>query len=129
MPTFVTERQQPVLLPEKEPASPAPKRRVLNRRREDAGFWGVAFAVVLGGFWAGAMAAYLAGYLGAGGIAALGVQQSALFAPMLFVAGAWAIARGAAMSGTVELLSRQIDKLFASDEESSRTAARLGRAV
>ncbi len=73
MPTFATERQQPVLLPEKEPASPAPKRRVLNRRREDVGFWGVAFAVVLGGFWAGAMAAYLAGYLGAGGIAALGV--------------------------------------------------------
>ncbi|HSZ74687.1 MAG TPA: hypothetical protein VK779_07700, partial [Rhizomicrobium sp.] len=136
MPTFVTERQQPVLVPEKQPASqPEPKRRLPNRRREDAGFWGVAFAIVLGGFWAGAMAAYFAGYLGAGGIAALGVQQLALFAamvfvpPMLFIAGAWAIARGAAMSGTVELLSHQIDKLFASDEESSRTAARLGRAV
>ena len=139
MPTFATERQQqPVLVPEKPPA--VKERRVKDRRarsraKQDAGFWGVAFAVVMGAFWAGAMAAYLAGYLGAGGIGALGVQQTALFAamvfvpPMFFIAGAWAIARGAAMSGTVEMLSRQIDRLFSSDEESSRTAAKLGRAV
>jgi hypothetical protein len=134
MPTFASERQkQPVLVPEKPPV--VKERRASARARQDAGFWGVAFAIVMAAFWAGAAAAYLAGYLGPGGIAALGVQQIALFLalifvpPMLFVAGAWAIARGAAMSGTVEMLSRQIDRLFASDEESSRTAAKLGRAV
>ena len=139
MPTFATERQaQPVHVPEKPPVVKERRmkdRRASSRMRQDAGFWGVAFAIVMAAFWAGSASAYLAGYLGAGGIAALGSQQISLFAavvfgpPMLFIAGAWAIARGAAMSGTIETLSRQIDRLFASDDESSRTAAKLGRAV
>ena len=66
---------------------------------------------------------------------ALDIQELALFSvatfmpPLLFVAVAWALARGHAMGRRTEALADATDRLFTADETASRTAARLGRAV
>jgi hypothetical protein len=95
----------------------------------------MVMAGVLGAFWLGAAGAYLWGYFGPTGLEALTVQQIAMLAfatvvpPALMLATAWALGRGLAMSQTAEALAEVTERLFTADETSSRTAARLGRAV
>jgi hypothetical protein len=134
MATAGTERSQPVLLQTAEPIGDAEPR--LTRRPEPKfGFAVVTFALVMSAFWAGAAAAYLWGYFGPKGLAGLDVQELALFAaatfvpPLLFIAGAWAIARAQELASASQLLADATDRLFSADETASRTAARLGRAV
>lgn len=135
MPNLASERSQTVLqeissTPEQATAVPGSR-----RSRRIPGLGGLAFAIVLASFWIGAASAYLFGYLGLGRLANLDTQTVALFVaivvvpPMLFVAGAWALARGQALSNTVGIFGAQVDRLFAADEVSARTAARLGRTV
>jgi hypothetical protein len=133
----VFERNQPVLLQTGETASPASESEPkLTRPREDRFGVVVMFAAaMLATLWSGATAAYLWGYFGAKGLAALETQQIALFViatfvpSMLFVAAAWALARGHAMGAAAAALVDATDRLFTADETASRTTARLSRAV
>ena len=131
----IPERNQPVLLAAPEADEPQADARLTARPEPKSGVAAVTFALVLSAFWAGVWAAYLWGYFGPKGLAALSMQQLALFAaatllpPALFIAFAWALARGQAMSVTAQTLSEAAERLFAADETASRTAARLGRAV
>ena len=95
----------------------------------------LAFAGVLSAFWIGVWGAYLWGYFGPGGLAALDLQQVALFAgamvlpPFLFVAIAAAFGRASQMGHTAMALQAAAEQLFTADESVARSAARLGRAV
>jgi len=110
---------------------------LLERRpkRVSSGIWPISIALVLGAFWMGSAAAYLWGYFGLAGFKAFTIQQTALVAfgtlapPIFMTVIAWAFARGRAMNSAAEALAEVTERLFAVDETTSRTAARLGRAV
>jgi hypothetical protein len=95
----------------------------------------LTFAAILSAFWIGVWGAYLWGYFGPQGLAALDLQQLALFTgamalpPFLFVAIAIAFAGAHRMGRTAETLQAAAEHLFTADETASRGAAKLGRAV
>jgi hypothetical protein len=132
------ERNQPVILKpaNSEDAGEAP---VQARPAPRTGSWfpaiALSFAAILSAFWLGIWGAYLWGYFGAKGLAALGLQQEAMFAavillpPMLFIAIATAFARASRMGATAEALRDAAEYLFTADETAARGAARLGRVV
>jgi hypothetical protein len=129
-----TDRSQPILLQSAENFSeePAFERRA---RRAPSGIGAIIVAVTLGAFWMGSAAAYLWGYFGPAGLSRLSLQEIALASfgalapPILIVVIAWAFVRGLAMNNAAEALADVTERLFSVDETSSRTAARLGRAV
>ncbi|HWA91538.1 MAG TPA: hypothetical protein VG889_15985 [Rhizomicrobium sp.] len=130
------ERNQPVLIPTGETASsPEAELRPAALRAGRFGQVALVSAAILAALWAGATGAYLWGYFGAQGLAHLELPQMALFAlatlvpPALFVAFAWALARGQAMGEAARALVDATDRLFTADETASRTTARLARAV
>jgi hypothetical protein len=92
-------------------------------------------SVVLAAFWIGAAGAYLLGMLGPKGFQSLDLHQAGLYLaltfvpPAWFIAVAWALSRGQAMSAAANALVDATDRVFTADEMASRTAARLGRAV
>ena len=118
-------QNQPVLLAAPDegaagpaPASPPPQPEASNRFAVSA----IGFALVVSAFWIGVWGAYLVGYWGLSGLAALEVQQKALFAaaallpPLLFVAIALLLVRAHAMSQSTKLVLAAADRLFAADE-------------
>ena len=132
------ERNQPVLLQSAEtlgPESESPIRR--SPPAPAFGFWAMAFAVALSIFWVGSTGAYLLGrgLLRPADIASLSFDQATLLIvaaflpPLLFISAAWSLSRGAAMARAATALAQATDNLFAVDESTARTAARLGRAV
>ncbi len=129
-----TDRSQPILLQSAENFSeePVPERRP---RRAPSGIGAILVAVTLGAFWMGSAAAYLWGYFGPAGLSHLSIQEIALVSvgtlmpPILIIVIAWAFVRGAAMNHAAEALADVTEHLFSVDETTSRTAARLGRAV
>lgn len=128
-----SERAQPVFL---QPADAAPAHEEPRRVRPARGGTGIViFALTLAAFWMGAAAAYLWGYFGPAGLAALDIHilalalAGALVPPLLFVAGAWALARAQAMGAAAGTLLHSAERLFAADEAAARSAQRLGRAV
>lgn len=130
------ERNQPVLLQSAETLGPENESPIRRSPPAPAfGFWAMAFAAALSTFWIGTTGAYLLGYLGPAGIAALPLQQAALIIlaaflpPFLVISAAWSLSRGAAMARAATALAEATDNLFAVDESTARTAARLGRAV
>src|SRR5580698_4589763 len=131
------ERNQPVLLQPANPeaAAPRPAPQAVRPAPSRFGLAAFSFAAVVSAFWIGIWAAYLWGYLGPLGLASLSLQQGALFGaaillpPLFFVAIAAALTRGDAMARAAIALQLSADRLFSADENASRTAARLGRAV
>jgi hypothetical protein len=129
------ERDQPVLLSGGEKPSPAPAPISVQPRESRFGVVATTVAAICAALWIGAAAAWLWGYFGPAGLAALDIQQIALFAiatfvpAFLIVALAWAMARGHAMGLATEALVDATDRLFTADETAARTTARLGRAV
>jgi hypothetical protein len=129
-----TDRSQPILLQSAENFSEEP---LLERgpRRGSSGIVAILVAVTLGAFWMGSAAAYLWGYFGPAGLSKLSLQEIALVSfgtiapPILIVVIAWAFVRGLAMNQAAEALADVTERLFSVDETTSRTAARLGRAV
>jgi len=125
---------QPILLPTAENIGDAEARPV-RRPEPKFGVAIVTFALVLGAFWAGSIGAYLFGYLRLKGLEGLDVSMLALYGaavfvpPLLFIAGAWTLARAQQMAIAARELADATDRLFSADETASRTAARLGRAV
>jgi hypothetical protein len=95
----------------------------------------MAIAAVFAALWTGGAGAWAWGYFGPNGLLALDIQQTSLLAvavfvpAVLFLAVAWALARGHAMGLATEALVDATDRLFSADETAARTAARLGRAV
>ncbi len=136
MASATPERNQPILLQSAEPLGPDAEPRIRSRPAGPGfGFWAMSFAAALSAFWVGISGAYLFGYLGVSGLAALPIQQAALYAlvtlmpPLLVISAAWALSRGVAMSAAAAALADATDRLFSADETAARTAARLGRAV
>ncbi len=134
MATPVFERNQPLLLQGSE--SPAATDQAsFKPRKSRFGLVAMLLASLCATLWAGASLAWLWGYFGPEGLMTLNIQQIALFAiatfvpAFLFLAVAWALARGHAMSLATEALVDATDRLFSADETAARTAARLGRAV
>jgi hypothetical protein len=129
------ERDQPVLLSGGEKPSPTPAPISVQPRESRFGFITITIAAICAALWVGAAAAWLWGYFGPAGLAALDIQQMALFAIATFVpaflilALAWALVRGHAMGLATEALVDATDRLFTADETAARTTARLGRAV
>ena len=132
------ERNQPVLIQTSEQASSSDAEfRPSAVPARDGRFGQIALvsAGILAALWAGATGAYLWGYFGAQGVAHLDIPQLALFGlativpPALFVAFAWALVRGQAMSEAARALVDATNRLFTADETASRTTARLARAV
>jgi hypothetical protein len=129
-----TDRNQPILLQSAENFS---EEAAVERRssRAPSGVGAVLGGLVLGILWMMSCVAYLWGYLGPAGMAHLSIQQIVpialgIFAPaVLIVVIAWAFARGVVMNHAAQTLADVTDQLFSVDETSSRTAARLGRAV
>ena len=129
-----TDRSQPILLQSAENFAEEP---TVERRAKSApsGIGAIIFAVTLGAFWMGSAAAYLWGYFGPDGLTRLSIQEIALVTfgtvlpPILIVVVAWAFVRGLAMNHAAEALADVAERLFSVDETTSRTAARLGRAV
>src|SRR3984957_7825997 len=113
----------------RSPARPAP--RPASRFPAAA----LTFAAILSAFWVGVWGAYLWGYFGPQGLAALDLQQMALFIgamalpPFLFLAIAAALGRASKMGRTAEALQAAAEHLFTADESAAGSAARLGRAV
>ena len=136
MATSPLERNQPVLIQTGETAQ-APETEPRLARSKDRSFGTITMfaAAILAALWAGATAAYLWGYFGPQGLSHLDIQQVALFViatfvpPTLFVAAAWALARGHEMSLAANALVDATDRLFTADETASRTTAKLARAV
>jgi hypothetical protein len=131
-----TDRSQPILLQSAENFSEEPAAAFERRsKRAPSGVGTIAGGLVLGILWMMSCAAYLWGYMGPAGLAHLSIQQIipialAIFAPaVLIVVTAWAFSRGLAMNHAAQTLSDVTNQLFSVDETSSRTAARLGRAV
>ena len=135
------ERNQPVLLEPTEAGGESPPFYGEGLPQFTAptpgrfGILAVLFALVASVFWIGAWSAYLWGYLGLKGLLTLDLPQIALFAaaivlpPLLFVAIAAAFALAHRMGRTAESLQAAGEHIFTADENVSRTAARLGRAV
>ena len=132
------ERNQPVLLESAEPLGAETETRIRrNAPGPGFGFWAMAFAVALSIFWVGSTGAYLLGrgLLRSADIAALSFDQetliivAAFLPPLLIISAAWSLSRGAAMARAATALAETTDNLFAVDESTARTAARLGRAV
>ncbi len=106
-------------------------------RRSPSYFPAVAltFAAMASAFWIGVWGAYLLGYFGPQRLAALDLQEQALFIggialpPFLFIALAAALGRAHKLARTAEALQAATDRLFSADETAARSAATLGRAV
>ncbi len=130
-----SDRNQPVLLQSADPLGGDVEFRPRQHTASKFGVVALVFALTLSAFWVGSAVAYLGGYFGPKGLSALDAQSIALIVaavfvpPLLFIAAAWALARGQAMGAAAEALSDATDRLFSADETASRTAARLGRAV
>ena len=133
----IFERNQPVLLqPANEAEENAPQMPPLAAPEPSrfAALSGIS-AGVLAAFWIGIWAAYLLGYFGFQGIAHLDLQQMALFAaaillpPAFFIAVAVVLGRASQLDRTAQAMMISTERLFTVDENVSRTAARLGRAV
>ncbi|MBV9990210.1 MAG: hypothetical protein JOZ72_02870 [Alphaproteobacteria bacterium] len=128
------ERNQPVLIQPAEQASASESESKPVRARDSRFGVTVMFAAgIVAALWSGAAAAYFWGYTQ--GFAHLEIQQVALFViaafvpSALFVAAAWALARGHAMGLAANALVDATDRLFTADETASRTTAKLSRAV
>ena len=129
-----TASNQPTLIQSNDAGEPAmrPRPRTTDSK---IGLGALVFALTLSAFWIGSAGGYLWGYFAPKGFAALDTQQIALCVaatfvpPLLFIAAAWALARGQAMASVAASLVEATDKMFSADETASRTAARLGRAV
>lgn len=130
------ERNQPVLIQTGDAAAAAPEAKPAQPLRASRfGVVAMFAAGILAALWTGATAAYLWGYFGPQGLSHLDIQQVALFAiatlvpSALFLASAWALARGHAMGLAAAALVDATDRLFTADETASRTTAKLSRAV
>ena len=132
------ERNQPVLLePVNDATGEAPEARSraftppLSPRRRFA-MVAISFAAILSAFWIGVWGAYL---MGPRGLAALDMQQMSLWAsaillpPFFFLAIAATLGRAADLSASARAMAAAAEHLFSADENASRDAARLGRAV
>src|SRR5258708_6571789 len=113
MATLSSERNQPIMLQTAEPFGGESELRFGRAAppARPAGLFAIVFALTLSAFWIGIWAAYLWGYFGPTGLFSLPMQERALFAaatfmpPFLFVAGAWTLARGIAMSAAAQALA------------------------
>jgi hypothetical protein len=135
MATPIFERNQPIQLAGDDVLQPSPELLSVRPRKSRLGFVAMFVAAVFAVLWVAGAAAYVWGYFGLRGLAALDIQGASLlviatFVPaFLFLAVAWALARGHAMGLATEALVDATDRLFSADETAARTAARLGRAV
>jgi len=133
---MATSQFPPVLIQAGETASAPETEPKLVKPRESRFGTAIMFtAGIVAALWSGATAAYLWGYFGSQGFSHLEIQQAALFViatfvpSLLFVAVAWALARGHAMGLAAASLVDATDRLFTADETASRTTAKLSRAV
>jgi hypothetical protein len=135
MATPIFERNQPVPFAGSENTHSPPELQSDRPRKSRFGLVAMLAASVLAALWVGGAVAYVWGYFGLRGLTALDIQGASLLAiatfvpAFLFLAVAWALARGQAMGLATEALVNVTDRLFSADETASRTAARLGRAV
>ncbi len=121
-----------------EPVHPVPNPMPRPAPRRSPSYFpalALTFAAVASAFWIGVWGAYLLGYFGPQRLAALDLQQQALFIggialpPFLFIALAAALGRAHKLAKTAEALQAATDQLFNVDDTAARSAATLGRAV